>query len=236
MNLSDSLKKRVEQGDRSHELLLALHEAFMGEGNSRDDGISLVADALIESGVDLDEVASLADELAIDVEKTAGLGIPIVDEDGLSLSRTWPVYAPVDGRIARTGNKDDVVDGAVFLDLVSPSIVAVRVKDGRARIVQGTVDLSELDEAKDPWDRFASACQHRIESANDDSRTEVSSFTVAIATTGILGLFEKFGEGALLLDIERVIPQNGESLTIGDLWDELNQLGVGIRGRRGRCA
>jgi hypothetical protein len=227
MDLSKSLRARVEHGDRSHETLLALHEEFMGEGRSRDDALSLVVDLLLSG--DLDAAAEQADLLALDVERTAGLGIPTVDEDGLHVNQAWSVYAPISGPIASSGRRDDVANGAVFLDLVSPSIISVETDGERARVLQGTVDLSELDSAKDPWDRFASACQHRVESANDDGRTEVSSFVVAVASTGILNLFEEYGEDAVMADIVRVVAPEA-------IWDELSKLGVGIRGRRGRCA
>ena len=227
MDLSESLKTRVESGDHSHETLLALHEAFMSEGRSRDDALSLVADLLLDG--DLDAAAEQADLLALDVERTAKLLIPTVDEDGLTVNPDWPVYTPIDGQIAASGRREDVADGAVFLDLVSPSIISVETDGERVRVLQGTVDLSELDSAKDPWDRFASACQHRVESANDDGRAEVSSFVVAVASTGILNLFEDYGEDAILADIVRVVAPEA-------IWDELAKLGVGIRGRRGRCA
>jgi len=227
VDLSETIKRRVEQGDRSHETLLALHEAFMGEGRSLDDALSLVADILIDG--DLEEAAALSDDLALDVERTAGLGIPTVDEDGLHVSPEWPVYVPVRGPISQTSRREDVIDGAVFLDIASPSIIVVEVEDGRARILQGTIDLSELDSSKEPWDRFASACQHRIEAANDDGRDEVSSLVVAIASTGIVNLYEQYGEAAIMIDIEREVP-------LDKVWEELTRAGVGVRGRRGRCA
>ena len=227
MDLSETLKRRLAEGDRSHETLLALHEAFMGEGRSVDDALSLVVDLLLDG--DLDKAADQADDLALDVERTAELAIPTVDEDGVTVSRTWPVYTPISGLIAQTGERDDIADGAAFLDPVAPSIVMVETKGDQVRIVEGTIDLSDLDAAKDPWDRFAAACQRRIESANDDGRDEVSSFVVATATMGILGLFERFGEGALLVDVSVGAP-------LDEVWTELDKFGVGIRGRRGRCA
>lgn len=208
-----ALERRVRGGDHSSATLLAFAGARMRAG--ADVGRALDDLAVILSGndddhlaedvsdFDADEVVTMVDGVAMDLERQSGVQPVVVTNDGLVAGQDKR-YLLV--RWGSTGkfNADDIVNGASFWDPVSQVAVVVtprRRGAANVQVRQGVVDVNGLlEESEYRWSWVLAAAQAALERANDEGRESVSRWLLDKAVEGWNEIDDLYGVDAVQAD------------------------------------